>query len=98
MIGSFSTLGFQHASDPVAARQVILKAFKRARCHYREAAEKYLSINPATLRRIIAKDDQLAAAMARMEAQAKKEGWHHGRTGGWPLGRKRGPRSKEAAA
>lgn len=77
--------------DPGRVRAEILRAFKRARAH-REEAARLLGCGRVTFIRWVERLG-MEKELARLEEQAKAEGWHHGRVGGWPRGRKRGPRA-----
>ena len=87
--GHFTDIGLLALSDPEKARSQLFGAFKRAKCHMGDTA-KALGVHPATLRRIV---DRLEMRTQLDEAEEEARGTrrHHGRVGGWPLGRKRKP-------
>ena len=66
--------------DPAKARAEITDAFTKARCHYQDAAA-LLGATAQTYRRWA----RLLGVKGKLEAldeKARKQGWHHGRTGG----------------
>jgi len=70
--------------EPAKAKKIILAAFKESKMHRQDAA-KALECNYGTLLRWI---DRLGIhdEINRMTKLSKKEGWHHGRKGGRPVG------------
>lgn len=70
--------------DPVSARHRIVEALRASGMHMGEAAAS-LGCSYMTLQRWIAKLD-LGAQVEVMKTKSVKEGWHHGRKGGRPLG------------
>lgn len=65
---------------PNEAKETILDAFTKAKCHYQETA-KILGCEMHSVTRwadLLGIRDKLR----RIEERARKEGWHHGREGG----------------
>ncbi len=75
------------ALDPAAARARVLAAYKAAKMHVATVA-KVLGVDPATLRRLVERLG-MRPALERLGEQARRQGWHHGRAGGYPAGRPR---------
>lgn len=66
--------------DPNTAREELISAFKKAKCHYQKAAD-ILGCKSHTFTRwarLLGIKEKLEA----MEERAEKEGWHHGQKGG----------------
>lgn len=68
--------------DRERATGMILEAFRRAKCLRSEAA-RILGCDRETLA-IWVRRLALEAQLTKLEAQAKRQGWHHGRVGGRP--------------
>lgn len=66
--------------DPDSARKEIVAAFVKAQCHYKETAE-ILGCKSHTVTRW-ARALGIKDELAKIEARAEKEGWHHGKKGG----------------
>lgn len=82
--------------DPDRARAAIRKAMRQAGTLRHEAA-KVLGCGRVTFARWVDRLE-MVQELDELESMAREQGWHHGRTGGYPLGRPRGPRSKRKAA
>jgi hypothetical protein len=92
---AYSPLGIVALTDPEAARKRITEAFRKAKAH-REDAASLLSIDPTTVRRMCIRLG-LRPVLDKLEEQARREGWHHGKRGGWPKGKPRAKAPKKKA-
>ncbi len=81
--------------EPETVREAIRHAFREAGCD-RSIASRNLGCARATYHRWTVRLGMVEELEA-VELRARAEGWHHGREGGWPLGRLRGPWSKTRA-
>jgi hypothetical protein len=83
-------------NEPAKARDAIIAAFKRAQCN-REVTAKLLKISKRSLSRYI-ELLEMSAKLDALEVKAIRDGWHHGKLGGRPLGAKdTKPRQRRAA-
>ncbi len=82
--------------EPGKAKEKILAALKTSKVHMATAAAA-LGCTHGTLLRWIA-DLELTRAVEQMKGKAIKEGWHHGRKGGRPVGKTASARRKSAAS
>jgi hypothetical protein len=78
------------ADDPDKARSRILAAFRCARCSRQDAAV-LMGVSKRSLARWIVALE-MTEKLSLLEAKAIRDGWHHGRVGGHPLGTKNRPR------
>lgn len=77
MLHEFRSLITVH---PEKASKALLDAFKKAKCHYGDASV-LLGCNQHTFTRW-ARMLGIEEDLVLLEAKAKVEGWHHGRSGG----------------
>lgn len=66
--------------SPGEAKEMIISAFKKAKCHYAVAA-KILGCKQHSVTRW-ARILGIHEKLEQIEARAEREGWHHGRKGG----------------
>ena len=83
----YSALGLLALTEPAAAREKILAAYRQAGMRAEETA-KALGVHRQTLRRLVEKLG-LAKRVERLEKDAEREGWDKRSAGGWPKGRPR---------
>jgi DNA-binding XRE family transcriptional regulator len=82
------------AANAREARARIVEAYMDAGCSRQDAAHA-LGVSKRTLARFV-DSLELTAKLATLEAKALRDGWHHGRLGGRPLGARN--RSRRVAA
>jgi hypothetical protein len=80
--GHFTQIGLLVLSSPDRAAAMVMKAYKKAKCHMADTA-RALDVHPATLRRIV---DRLGMReeMEVQSASVRGSARHHGSLGGRP--------------